>query len=157
MKNKFTSQQALEKLQRYCAYQDRCHQEVRAKLLEMGVFGDDLEVIMVALIEEGFLNEERFARSFARGKFRIKEWGKQRIEAELRQRKISDYCIRKALEEIDETSYEETLKKILLKKKEALKTEESEVQVKSKLFRYAHSRGFESGLIGKTIGQLWDE
>lgn len=157
MKNKFTPQQALEKLQRYCAYQDRCHQEVRSKLLEMGLFGEALELIMAALIEEGFLNEERFARSFARGKFRIKEWGRQRIEAELRQRKISEYCIRKALEEIDEESYEETLKKVLMKKKAALKEAETELTMKNKLFRYALGRGFESQLIGKIIGQLWDE
>ena len=76
-KKKYVSlDKALQKLQRYCAYQDRCHQEVRAKLLSLGVYGDEMEEIIVSLIEDKFLDEERFARSFARGKFRLKQWGR---------------------------------------------------------------------------------
>jgi regulatory protein len=71
-----SKEDALKKLQRYCAYQDRCHQEARRKLLDLGIYGDDLEEIISELISDNFLNEERFARSFARGKFRIKGWGK---------------------------------------------------------------------------------
>jgi regulatory protein len=105
-KKKYISKDdALLKLQAYCAYQDRCHSEVRSKLLDLGIYGDDLEDIIVALIEDNFLNEERYARSYARGKFRIKQWGRLRIRRELKFRKISDYCIRKAMEEIDENDY----------------------------------------------------
>ena len=94
-----SKEEALAKMQRYCAYQERCHEEVRSKLLNMGVYSDWREEIIVQLIEENFLNEERFARSFARGKFRIKQWGRNRIRQELKKRKISDYCVRKAMEE----------------------------------------------------------
>ena len=93
-----SKEEALAKIQRYCAYQDRCHQEVRTRLLDMGVYADWLEEIIVQLIEENFLNEERFARSFARGKFRIKQWGRNRIRQELKKRNISAYCIRMAME-----------------------------------------------------------
>ena len=97
-----SKEEALAKIQRYCAYQVRCHQEVRTRLLDMGVYADWLEEIIVQLIEENFLNEERFARSFARGKFRIKQWGRNRIRQELKKRNISAYCIRMAMEEIEE-------------------------------------------------------
>ena len=111
-----TREQALQKLQRYCAYQDRCHAEVRTKLLSLGIYGDDLEEIIVELIGENYLNEERFARSYARGKFRFKCWGRIRITQELKSRRISDYLIRKALEEIDETEYRQALYDLLDKK-----------------------------------------
>ena len=109
---KYTSpEDALKKLQRYCAYQDRCHKEVRSKLLDLGVYGDELEAIIAELVTENFLNEERFARSYARGKFRMRQWGKKRIVRELKVRDISEYCIRKALLEIEEDVYYENLAK----------------------------------------------
>ena len=111
-----SKEEALDKLQRYCAYQDRCHQEVRSKLLDLGIYGEDLEEIIVQLISDNFLNEERFARSYARGKFRIKRWGRNRIWQELQKRQISDYCLRKAMEEIDEAEYQKTLWELLEKK-----------------------------------------
>lgn len=149
-----SKEEALAKIQRYCAYQDRCHQEVRSKLLNMGVYGDWLEEIMVLLIEENFLNEERFARSFARGKFRMKQWGRNRIRKELRQRNISDYCIRKAMEEIEEQDYQDTLKAVLLKKAGSLK-EEDAFKMKNKLARHALGRGFEPDLAWQLIERLW--
>ena len=115
IKKYISKDDALSKLQRYCAYQDRCHQEVRSKLLDLGIYGDDLEEIISDLISENFLNEERYARSYARGKFRIKRWGRMRIQQELKQRKISAYCLRKAMEEIEEEEYEQTLRTILEK------------------------------------------
>ena len=119
---KYTSKaEALSKLQGYCAYQDRCHQEVRSKLLDLGIYGNDLEEIMADLIQENFLNEERYARSFARGKFRIKKWGRNRIRRELKMRDISDYCLRKAMAEIEEEEYLKTLRKVLEKKDKLLK------------------------------------
>lgn len=149
-----TKEDALAKMQRYCAYQDRCHQEVRSRLLDMGVYGDWLEEIMLQLIEENFLDEERFARSFARGKFRIKQWGRNRILQELKQRNISGYCIRKALEEIDERDYRRTLEALLLKKAENL-PEEGPFNRNNKLARYAVGRGFEPELTWQAIGDLF--
>ncbi len=148
---KYTSKaDAFVKLQRYCAYQDRCHQEVRSKLIELGTYGQDLEDVIASLIEENFLNEERFARSFARGKFRMKQWGRTRIRQELKLRNISEYCIRKAMEEISEGDYLKTLREVL--ERRALQIAESnDFARKGKLAQYAMSRGFESELIWKTL------
>lgn len=151
-----SKEDALAKMQRYCAYQDRCHQEVRSKLLDMGVYGDWLEEIIVELIEENFLNEERFARSFARGKFRIKAWGRNRIRQELKRRNISSYCIRKAMEEIEEEDYQETLQAILTKKEASL-NEPDFYKRNHKLARYAQSRGFEPELAWQIIGKLFSQ
>lgn len=148
-----TRDQALQKLQRYCAYQDRCHAEVRTKLISLGIYGDELEEIMVALIEENYLNEERFARSYARGKFRFKCWGRMRITQELKSRRISDYLIRKALEEIDEAEYRQALHDFL-ERKLALIQADNEYEKKQKLAAYAQRRGFESELIWETVGAL---
>src|SRR6187549_2075381 len=95
-----TPAQSLQVMRKYCAYQERCHQEVRTRLLEYGVRGNDLENVMIKLIEEDFLNEERFAIAFARGKFRMNDWGMKKIEMELKMRGVSAYCIRKALDQI---------------------------------------------------------
>ncbi len=145
--------QALSKLQRYCAYQDRCHSEVRGKLLDLGVYGDDLEEVMVALIEEDFLNEERFARSYARGKFRMKQWGRIRIRQELKMRQISDYCIRAALSEIDESEYYEALKTVLTKYQRTVKGGDEYTQ-KAKLFRHAQQKGYETEVIQEVMDDL---
>ncbi|MCB0629465.1 MAG: regulatory protein RecX [Saprospiraceae bacterium] len=150
-----TREQALQKLQRYCVYQDRCHAEVRTKLLSLGIYGDDLEEIIVELIGENYLNEERFARSYARGKFRFKCWGRIRITQELKSRRISDYLIRKALEEIDETEYRQALYD-LLEKKLALIGTDNDFEKKQKLAGYAQRRGFEGALIWETVGEVFD-
>ncbi|MBX2876256.1 MAG: RecX family transcriptional regulator, partial [Saprospiraceae bacterium] len=134
---------ALKKLQRYCAYQDRCHAEVRSKLLDLGVYGDTLEEIMAELITDNFLNEERFARSYARGKFNIKKWGRIRIKQELKKRKITDYCIRKGMEEIEEEDYEKTLHQLIEKKASQMEDAFS-FQNKAKIATYLIRRGFES-------------
>lgn len=152
-KKYLTKQEGLQKLQRYCAYQDRCHQEVRSKLIELGVYGDDLEEIIVELIEENFLNEERFARSYARGKFRFKCWGRIKITRELKMRKISDYLIRKALEEIPETDYQQELYQFLERKLPLIKAK-NDFERKQKLAAYAQRRGFESEYIWQTVNEL---
>ncbi|MCC6725345.1 MAG: RecX family transcriptional regulator [Saprospiraceae bacterium] len=145
--------EALVKLQRYCAYQDRCHNEVRTKLIEVGCYGQDLEDVMASLIEEKFLDEERFARSFARGKFRMKQWGRVRIQRELKLRQISDYCIRKAMEEISEQDYLNTLREVLEKRAEQI-AEENDFARRAKLAQYAMSRGFESEMIWDLLKDL---
>lgn len=144
---------ALAKLQHYCAYQDRCHQEVRKKLLDLGVYGEDLENIIVQLIEEKFLDEERFARSFVRGKFRINKWGRVRIKQELKRRAISDYCIRKGLSEIKEKAYLEQLEHVVLQKANKVK-EENDFKKKSKVASYVIGRGYESELVWEMVKKL---
>ncbi|MEZ5041359.1 MAG: regulatory protein RecX [Saprospiraceae bacterium] len=143
---------ALKKLQRFCAYQDRCHSEVRSKLLDLGIYGDDLEEIMALLIGDNFLNEERFARSYARGKFNIKKWGRNRIRQELKIRKISAYCIKKAMEEIEEMDYLETLEKLLLKKSAQMASPFS-FPDKQKLATYAIAKGYEPAIVWEALKQ----
>ena len=99
----------LNKLRHYCAYQERCHEEVRTKLLSLKVYGDGLEEIINQLISEDFLNEERFAKAYAGGKFRMKKWGRGKIIQGLKARKISDYCIKQGMSEIPEEDYQKFL------------------------------------------------
>ena len=141
---------ALVHLQRYCAYQERSHSEVRNKLLDLKIYGDDLEEIIAQLIADNFLNEERFARAYARGKFRIKQWGKRRIVQELKRHEVSAYSIRKALEEIEPAEYEKTLQEVL-RKKRTLLAAKSESELQNKLAQYAISRGFEPELVWEMI------
>ncbi|MEO1513995.1 MAG: regulatory protein RecX [Bacteroidota bacterium] len=147
-----SKEEALLRLARYCAYQDRCHQEVRSKLLDLGIYGMDLEEIIVELITDDFLNEERFARSYARGKFRIKRWGRIRIRQELKQRQISDYCIKKAMQEIEDADYLQCLTELLHNKK-ALLNESNPFILRNKLAQYAIRKGFESKLIWDILKQ----
>jgi regulatory protein len=124
-KKKLTPQQALIKAQQTCAYQERCQQEMRDKLYEWGLYPNEVENIIADLISENFLNEERFAKAYAGGKFRIKKWGKVKIKIELKKRKISDYCIRKAMEEIPDKEYIAALKQLIEKKIKRSKREKS--------------------------------
>ena len=141
---------ALQKMQRYCAFQERCHSEVRQKLLEISVYGDTLEEIIAELISENYLNEERFARAYARGKFRTKSWGRNRIQQELKMRKVSAYCIRKGMEEIDEADYLATLEKIITKKLAELHGEDN-FTTQQKTAQYAMRKGYESELIWRVL------
>src|ERR1041384_7614127 len=113
LKKKLSLEQAYQKLKHYCAYQERCHSEVKEKLYQLGIRKKDHDEIIAALIEENYLNEERFAISFAGGKFRMKQWGRLKIKQALKQRQVSEYCIKKALKEIDEKTYRKTLEKLL--------------------------------------------
>lgn len=144
---------ALQKAQAYCVYQDRSHKEVRTKLLALEIYGDDLEELMSLLIQDKFLDELRFACSFARGKFRIKKWGRKKITQHLKQHDVSDYCLRKAMLEIDESDYMDTLHSILEKK--YLQTKGlSDYQRRQKTIQYALSRGFEYELILEQITSI---
>ena len=145
---------ALQKMMHYCAYQDRCHQEVRTKLLKLEIYGEELEEIISDLITENFLNEERFAKSYARGKFRMKRWGKIRIKYELKKRNISEYCIKKAMREIDEEGYLEGLYK-LIEKKIPTEKETNEFKLKGRLAKYAISKGYESNLVWQTLKEFF--
>jgi len=112
MPHHLTSGQVLSRLERFCAFQERCHAEVRRKLLSLGTHGTDAEDIIVKLIETGFLNETRFAQAFARGRHRIKRWGLGRIESELKARGISAANIRIALKEIEDDEYDKTFEEL---------------------------------------------
>jgi regulatory protein len=145
--------EVLARMRKYCAYQERCHQEVRYKLVDIGMRGEKLEAILVLLIEEGFLDEERFARAFTRGKFRNKQWGLLKIRQELNRREIGSYLQKKALEEIDPDEYRDTLENLLKRKKQQL-TNFTEAEQKLKLFKYAYQRGFEPDLIYELIPRI---
>jgi len=132
----------------YCKYQERCQQEVRNKLYELGfVNAGYVEEQIAMLIESGALNEERFARAYARGKFRMKQWGREKIKKELKQRKISDFCIKKALSEINEEDYDDTLNKISIKKVNESRSDRSILSRKQKLYRYLLQKGYERDLV----------
>lgn len=137
----------------FCAYQDRSHREVEEKLLELRMIPEAREQIIIKLMEENFLNEERFARSFVRGKFRIKKWGRVKIKQELKFRDISSPVIKLALTEIDERDYLEILEETAKKKLQLIK-EPSLLKRKKKLSDYLLQRGFEAHLVYECINSL---
>lgn len=148
-----TLAEATKKLEGYCTYQERCHKEVVFKLREMRMITEAIDQIVTHLIKENYLNEERFARAYARGKFKIKKWGKNRIVSELKQRNISKYNIRAALSEIDEREYIKTFNE-LAKKRVAEITGSNPQQRKRKLADYLLYRGWESHLVYEKVAEL---
>lgn len=150
---KYSRNVALQRLRRYCAYQERCHQEVRNKLKEWHLYYSEAEQILTQLIEEGFLNEERYAKAFAGGKFRAKGWGRQKIMNALRQKGISSYLITSSLKEIDTPDYSKKLEQLLQKKKISLKEDKPMIQ-KQKLVRFALSKGYESEMVWAVVNEL---
>lgn len=149
----YTLEEATRKLEGYCAYQERCHKEVVQKLKDMRMIPDAIDQIVVHLIDQNFLNEERFAMSYARGKFNIKKWGRNRINQELKQREISKYNIKKALAQLDCPAYLDTLDALAKKRLEAIR--ESNIQKRrKKLADYLLYRGWESHLVYEKITQL---
>lgn len=148
---KFTPNQALPKIKQYCAYQERSHSEVKDKLYGFGLIKNDIEDIISKLIEENYLNEERFAIQFAGGKFRIKHWGKVKIKYELKQKQVSDYCIKKALAEIDNSEYKKTLYKLADIKLKSLKSEKNIFTKKRKLQDHLLMKGFELNLVKEIV------
>ena len=155
LRRTFTKEQAYQKLKHYCAYQDRCHSEVKAKAYSLGIRKTDVEELTSKLIEEGCLNEERFARSFAGGKFRMKQWGRIKIRAELKKKQVSNYCIIAALDEIDDLSYKEVLHKMAVKKWNTITGAGTNLFVKmTKTRDYLLQRGYESGLVAIEIRSL---
>jgi regulatory protein len=146
-----TKEQALQKLKHYCRYQERCHSEVKEKLYSLGLFKKDVEILICQLIEEDYLNEERFAKMFTGGKFRIKQWGRIKIKYELKQKKISEYCIKKALQEIEETEYKKALRKLAFAKWKTLHPEKNIYTKKSKTINYMMQKGYEPNLINEVL------
>jgi regulatory protein len=138
---------ALQKAKHYCAYQERCHKEVREKLYSFELYKKDVEQLLTQLIEEDFLNEERFALAFARGRFNLKKWGKEKIKYELKQKQVSEYCIRKALASIDTSNYNKTFISLASNKLKTLKSEKNIFIKKKKLKAFLQQKGFELKMI----------
>lgn len=151
-KKKYTPKQAKLKMESFCAYQERAQQEVRDKLYTWGLHSEDVENIIAELITENFLNEERFAKAFVRGKFRIKKWGKVKIIQHLKAKRISSTLIKIALREIDLDEYEENLD-TLIQKKIGSQADSLSLSEKAKLMRYLQSKGYENDLIFQRLNR----
>ena len=150
----FTPEQSVPKIKQYCAYQERCHSEVRDKLYSFGLHKNEVEEIISNLITENYLNEERFAIHFAGGKFRMKQWGKIKIKQALKYKQVSEYCIRKALKEIDSTEYEKTFQKLVQQKIKTLKSEKNIFIKKRKMQDFLLQKGFETNMIREAVNRL---
>ena len=149
----FSREQAKLKAESYCAYQERSQYEVRNKLYEWGLHQKDVEEIISELIDQNFLNEERFSIAYTLGKFRIKGWGKLKIKQGLKLKQVPDKMIQKAFKSIDEDDYLLSLRQILEKKSNLL-TENDPFKRRYLLSRYASSKGYESDLIAEEITEL---
>lgn len=146
---KLTKEHALQKLRHYCAYAERCHNDVTSKLYELNVWKKDHDEILAALIEENYLNEERFAKAFAGGHFRTRQWGRNKIIQALRQKNISSYCIKVAMKEIDDEDYEQTLKKLFEEKWNSLNKTHNRFAKMKKVSDYLVQKGYETMLINE--------
>lgn len=137
----------------YCRYQERSHKEVKNKLYELGCTTPEVDEYLIKVIQADFLNEERFARAVARGKFRLKQWGRNKIIQQLKQQQVSEFCIKKALTEIDEDDYIATAKKLAAKKLKEIRSEKNIFIRKQKMYRYLLQKGYESGIINTVINE----
>lgn len=150
-KTQLTKEQARQKINQYCIYQERCHLEVKEKLHSFGLHEKDIEQIVSQLAEENYLNEERFAIQYADGKFRLKQWGKVKIKYALRQKRVNEYFIKKALMEINEEDYINTLNKLSNHKLKTLKSEKNIFIKKRKLQDYLLQKGYEGELVSTVL------
>lgn len=155
-KKYLTKDQAIQKLKQYCAYQERSHYEVKQKLWDLGVRRAEHDEIASTLIEENYLNEERFAKAFAGGKFRMKDWGRKKIYYALKEKQISEYNIKKGMKEIEDEDYQKKVQTLAEKKYELLKNEQYLVR-KKKTMDYLLQKGFELDLITKVINEIKDK
>ena len=148
----------LQKAASYCAYQERTQDEGRKRLQKWGVWGDEADEIIAELISMNYLSEERFAKTYAGGKFRVKNWGRLKIKQELSRRGLTDYTIRQGMAEINDEAYASALDELLSKKLTTLqRTETDPLKLKQKLVRFALSKGYESDLVWRTIEKLLDK
>jgi regulatory protein len=152
---RLNSDQAFQKARHYCAYQERCHSEVKEKLYGMGLYKNEVEELISKLIEEQFLNEERFAIQFAGGKFRMLHWGRKKILYALKQKQVSEYCIKKALKTIDAEDYEKTLHHLAEKKWNSIKEDgTNRFECMAKTTDYLLQKGYEHELIKSALTEL---
>lgn len=148
----YTVDEALLRMMKYCAYQERCHLEVEQKLKEMRMIPVAQEKITLQLMQDNFLNEERFAKALVRGKFLIKKWGRKKIEQQLQQKQISSFNKKTALLEIDPEQYYENLNEWATKK--SMQLGKLTYANQQKLYTFLYSKGYESELISEVINQL---
>lgn len=153
MKDVFSIKEAVQKIEHYCAYQERCHEEVIQKLRSMKMNSEEIDQIISQLISDNFLNEERFACSFARGKHRIKHWGKIRITNELKIRGIHQNLINIALKEISPEEYYETFDSLANRQWESIK-ENNSLKKRKKFCDFMLRRGFESNLVYEKVKEF---
>ena len=151
-KKHLTKEQALQKLKHYCGYRERCHCEVKEKLYQLGIWKKDHDEMIAALIEENYLNEERFAIAFAGGKFRVNQWGRIKIKQALKQKQVSEYCIKRAMKEIEDHTYIKTLEKLAIKKYASLKKDQYLIR-KKKTMDYLIRKGYEVELVKRVMEQ----
>ena len=152
-KQTYTLTEAKKKLEQYCAYQERCHKEVLQKLRDMHMIPEAIDVVIGHLLEHNFLNEERFAKTFVSGKFKIKKWGKRRLVQELKQKDISKYNINLGLSTISDKEYIDTFNTLAEKKLEAIR-ESNNLKKKKKLADYLLYRGWEPHLVYDKVNEL---
>ena len=152
-KKHLTKEQAIQKLRQYCAYQERSHSEVKQKLWELGVWKSEHDEIISSLIEDDYLNEERFAKAFVGGKFRMKDWGRKKIYYGLKEKGVSDYLIKRAMKEIDDEAYRKTLADLAKKKFESLKEDQYLVR-KKKTMDYLLQKGYEPELVSGVVNSF---
>ena len=153
MQQQLTLQQALPRAKNYCAYQERCHSEVQDKLYGFGLSKNEADQIISTLIEENYLNEQRFAVMYAGGHFRTKHWGRVKIKYELKKKMVSQYCIKTALESIDDAAYVKTLNRLAEQKLKTLKGEKNLFIRKKKLHDHLLQKGYESDLIREVVNK----
>lgn len=153
VKKRLSPAEALTKIQRYCAYQERSHKEVKNKLYEYGLYTSQVEEILSQLITDGFLNEERFAKAYAGGKFRMKKWGKLKIKNELEFLGLTKNCIQRGLKEIEPSDYTRTLKS-LIKKKSAESSEQNPFKKRDKVARFVIGKGYEPEMVWEYVKDL---
>ena len=148
------TEKAWQKIKHYCAYQERSHAETREKLYSFGLYKHEVETLLTRLIEENYLNEERYAIPFAGDKFRMKQWGRVKIKYELQQNRVSAYCIKKAMAAIDEEDYQKTLQKLAAAKLATLKSEKNIFVKKTKLRNYLMQKGYEPAMIMEIVNRI---
>lgn len=149
----YTVKEATKLLENFCSYQERCHKEVERKLFDLKMIPEAKEKIILHLLQHNYLNEERFAKAFVRGKFSIKNWGKRRIVNELKFKNISSYIVKVALEEINDEDYLNTLHKIAEKKLSIIK-ENNTFKKRIKLSSFLISKGFEPELVYNVVNKI---
>lgn len=152
-KQTLTKEQAMQKLRHFCAYQERCHSEVREKLFSLGVWMRDHDEIIAGLIEDNYLNEERFAIQYAGGRYRMKQWGRVKIKYALKQKGVSEYCIRKAMKQIEDEEYERILEQLARKKYESLKGTQWIIRRK-RTADYLVQKGYEPDLVRQALDRI---
>ncbi len=152
MPSEFVKQAKL-KIANFCSYQERTQQEARDKLYTYGLHRDEVEAIIAELITENFINEERYARTFSGGKFRIKKWGRMKIIMALKQKKLTEYCIQKGLEEIDESEYLKSIEQLAEKKLGQLKESDTYL-IKNKTARFLIGKGYEPQIVWDVLNYL---